>query len=147
MLSMIFHDLVRRVQVLVSNQLVNTTFTAHCYGHCTDYYVILHLTHRFTKSTKYRIATKSLSLSGNHSRRSQKNLSPAIHISMIFQDQGLIPVLSTPGKCDIYIIPGLSRTCTNRVTSLGVTRCGSPFMATGAFVAAGITASDFTSRP
>jgi len=36
--------MVWHVEVLVYNT-VNATFTAHCYRHCTNYYVILYLTY------------------------------------------------------------------------------------------------------
>ena len=41
----VFHDFVRRVEVLVFLNMVNVIFVEHCYEHCTNYYVILHLTY------------------------------------------------------------------------------------------------------
>ena len=38
-LPWLLQDLVRHVEVLVYN-IVNASFTAHCYRHCTNYYVI-----------------------------------------------------------------------------------------------------------
>ena len=93
-----FQDLIQRVEVLVfltQSMLPSWHIVTE---HCTNYCVILHLTY-LLQQMKMCCKCQNYSPSSRE-RDHQKLVTPAIHISMTFQDFGLIPGLSRPGKYD-----------------------------------------------